>query len=161
MVKIAGQKVESFTLPLFALAILAGAVFGAALSAVIFWPILVNEAPLSLSSFGGGMVLALANGAWIGAIAAIFPATGAVIGLAVCEKNRPEATGNTQAVMGAMGSVLAGLVLVLALSLIFFAALGLLMFVVSAVVFLGLCFAISWMSIRGLAQRRAASSLPG
>ncbi|PQZ96690.1 hypothetical protein CQ017_16960 [Arthrobacter sp. MYb224] len=157
MVKIAGQKAESFTLPLFGLAILAGIVFGAALGAAIFWPILAKESPFSLSGIGGGLVLALANGAWIGAIAAVFPATGATIALAIREKKRPAATGNSQALMGAIGSAAGGVFVVLALGAIFSQALDLVSGLASALAFLMLCFAIAWMSIRGLAQRRAAT----
>lgn len=128
------------------------------MSAVIFWPVLTHESSSSAGSFAGGLLLALFNGAWIGGMIAIFPATGAAVGLAVCEKKNPDADAGLQAKRGASGAMLGGLMVVLGLSLFLYVSLGPVVLLICAVIFLGLCFAIAWMVIGALAKRREATA---
>ncbi|PRB67481.1 hypothetical protein [Arthrobacter sp. MYb213] len=151
------QATGSFTLPIFGVAIVLGALFGAALSTVIFWPVLTHGSSGMSGNAIGGLLLAAINGAWLGAVIAVFPATGAVIGLAIGEKKSASADASQQANIGATGALVGGLLVVLGVSVVLYMSLGPAVFLVAAVIFLGLCFATAWTTIGSLEQRREAT----
>ncbi|HJX78417.1 hypothetical protein [Glutamicibacter sp.] len=152
------QATGSFTLPIFGVAIILGALFGAVLSTAIFWPVLTHGSSGTSGDSIGGLLLAAINGAWVGAVIAIFPATGAVIGLAIGEKKSASADASQRAKIGATGALLGGLMVVLGVSMVLYMSLGPAIFLVVAVIFLGLCFAIAWTTLGSLEQRREATS---
>ncbi|MHA6967027.1 hypothetical protein ACX5K5_04875 [Glutamicibacter bergerei] len=152
----AKQANDSFTLPIFGVAIVLGVLFGAALSTVIFWPVLTHGSSNTSVNFIGGLLLAAFNGAWIGGVIAIFPATGAVIGFAIGDKKNASADVSQQAKVGVIGALVGGLLVVVGLSLFLYVSLGPAVFLATAVIFLGLCFAVAWKTIGSLEQRRAS-----
>ncbi|HAY44107.1 MAG TPA: hypothetical protein DCY59_11430 [Micrococcaceae bacterium] len=157
MANSAKQANDSFTLSIFGVALVLGALFGAVLSTVIFWPVLTHGSPNMSGNSIGGLLLAAINGAWIGGVIAIFPATGAVIGLAIGERKNASASASQQAKIGATGALAGGLLIVLGVSMILYMSLGAALFLAAGVIFLGLCFAAAWMTIGSLGHRREAS----
>lgn len=151
------QANDSFTLPIFGVAVVVGVLFGAALSIVIFWPVLTHGTSSISGNSLGGLLLAALNGAWVGGVIAIFPATGAVIGLAIDEKKNPSTDASQQAKIGATGALIGGLLVVLGASMFLYMSLGPAVFLVVAVIFLGLCFAVDWATIGSLEHRREAT----
>lgn len=150
----AKQSNDSFTLPIFGVAIVLGVLFGAALSTVIFWPELTQGSSNMSGNAIGGLLIAAFNGAWIGGGIAIFPATGAVIGLAISDKKNASADASQQAKFGASGALVGGLLVALGLSMFLYISLGPAVFLFTAVIFLGLCFAGAWTTIGSMEKRR-------
>lgn len=153
----AKQANDSSTLSIFGVALVLGALFSAALSTVIFWPVLTHGSSNMPGNSIGGLLIAAINGAWIGGVIAIFPATGAVIGLAIGDKKNASAIASQQAKIGATGALVGGLFVVLGVSMFLFMSLGGAVFLAAAAIFLGLCFAAAWTTIGSLEHRREAT----